>query len=253
MEDNDRDRTRPAHRLILSRENFDDYLVALTAKLRSNVDVDRVLSGETPHPLLAFQTANSVALAALNVAWVPPQALFSDPVTPYVNFIRQKTDALLRVPAPVPNINGLVELQASQANFHRAETSIYTTIVDTLRVGKSMHYARQVRFGAGQQLLRNIVNDNRQITTRSLMAIFSALFSLSLGTDESFEQFDRRIGLLIQRLLNWRPPVVLPDQLLLFCALRALPAVPFGPVRHIILASPNKSATTVVWSCSKML
>ena len=169
MEDNDRDRTHPAHHLILSRENFDDYLVALTAKLRSNVDVDRVLSGETPHPLLDFQIINSVVLTALNVV---PQALFSDPVTSYVNFIRQLTDALLRVPVPVPNINGLIELQASQTNFHRAETSIYTTIVDTLRVGKSMYYARQVRFGAGQQLLRNIVNDNRQITTRSLMAIF---------------------------------------------------------------------------------
>ena len=32
--------------------------------------------------------------------------------------------------------------------------------------------------------------------------------------------------------------MVLPEQLLLFCALRALPAVPYGPVRHIILASP---------------
>ena len=44
---------------------------------------------------------------------------------------------------------------------------------------------------------------------------------------------------LIMRLYNWQPPVVLPDQLLLFCALRALPDVPYGPVRHIILASPN--------------
>ena len=38
---------------------------------------------------------------------------------------------------------------------------------------------------------------------------------------------------------NWRPPVLLPEQLLLFCVLRALPVVPYGPVRHIILASPT--------------
>ena len=71
------------------------------------------------------------------------------------------------------------------------------------------------------------------------MAVFSALLALSLREKESFEQFERRIGLLIQRLRNWCPPVILPEQLLLFCALRALPAVPYGPVRHIILASPN--------------
>ena len=104
-----------------------------------------------------------------------------------------------------------------------------------------MHYARQVQFGAGQQLLRNIVNDNRTVTTRSLMAVFSALFSLALDSDETFEQFARRINLPIQRLHNWRPPVILPEQLLLFCALRALPAVPYGPVRHIILATPTIS------------
>ena len=44
---------------------------------------------------------------------------------------------------------------------------------------------------------------------------------------------------LIQRLYNWCPPVVLPEQLLLFCALRALSDVPYDPVRHIILASPS--------------
>ena len=94
-------------------------------------------------------------------------------------------------------------------------------------------------FGADQLLLQTIVNDNRQVTTRSLMTLFSTLFSLILKDDESFEQFERRIDLFIQRLRSWRPPVVLPGQLLLFCALRALPDTPFGPVRHIILASPN--------------
>ena len=71
MEDTDRDRARSAHRLTLCRENFDDYVVALTAKLRSNLDADRVLSGETLHPLLAFQDSNRDALTALNVPWVP--------------------------------------------------------------------------------------------------------------------------------------------------------------------------------------
>ena len=83
MEDTtDRDRERSAHRLTLCHENFDDYVVALTAELRSNLDADRVLFGETLHPLLTFQDNNRDALAALNVPWVTPQTLFNDPVTP---------------------------------------------------------------------------------------------------------------------------------------------------------------------------
>ena len=198
-EGNNRDEASHARRLTLSREDFDDYLVALTARLRSNADADRILSGEIHHPLIRFQQLNSESLQRLNVMWVSPEALFNDPVGPYTTFIRQLTDSLIRAPAPIPNIDGLNDLQAAQAIFRRAETHIYSTIVDTLRVGKTMHYARQVPFGAGQQLLQTITADNRQITTRSLMAVFSVLFTLSLGTNETFEEFDRRIGLLIQR------------------------------------------------------
>ena len=36
-----------------------------------------------------------------------------------------------------------------------------------------MHFARRVRFGAGLHLLNVIREDNRQVTTRSLMALFS--------------------------------------------------------------------------------
>ena len=154
-------------------------------------------------------------------------------------FLRAVSAAILQAPAPVPVVGDLNALQEAQNTFRQAESFIYSTIVSTLQVGKSMHYARSCPFGAGQLLLRTIISDNRQETTRSLMAVFSALICLSLKDDESFEQFSRRIELLIQRLRNWRPPVILPEQLLLFCALRALPAVPYGPVRHIILASPR--------------
>ena len=50
----------PAHssrnRLILNREQFDDYLVALMARLRTNDVADRLLSGETRHPLVEYQS-----------------------------------------------------------------------------------------------------------------------------------------------------------------------------------------------------
>ena len=102
-----------------------------------------------------------------------------------------------------------------------------------------MHYARGVRFGAGPHLLNILIADNRQITTRSLMTLFSTLLGLQLQNGELFDFFSRRMDQIIQRLHNWTPPIILPDQLLLYCALRALPDIPYGPVRHIILASPR--------------
>ena len=79
-EANNRDDASSARRLALSREDFDDYLVALTAKLLRNVDVDRILSGEIIHPLIRFQQINADSLRRLNVMWVSPESLFNDPV-----------------------------------------------------------------------------------------------------------------------------------------------------------------------------
>ena len=61
-EANDRDVASDSRRLTLSREDFDGYLVALTARLRSNADADRILSGEIHHPLIRFQQLNSDSL-----------------------------------------------------------------------------------------------------------------------------------------------------------------------------------------------
>ena len=239
MEVDDETDRRRSRRLTFTTTNFDDYIVALMAKLRVNVTADAILSGELLHPLVLYQRDNRASLDALRVPRYTDAQLIADPVQCFVDFMRYLTGALLAAPAPVPYVGDLNVLQASQDTFRQAESFIYSTIVSTLQVGKNMYYVRQCPFGAGQLLLRLIVNDNRQETTRSLMAVFSALIFLTLKDEESFEQFARRLDLLIQRLRNWRPPVVLPEQLLLFCALRALPAVPYGPVRHIILASPR--------------
>ena len=71
-----------SRRLAFSRENFDDYFVALTAKLRSDANADLVLSGELQRPLIRFQQTNQASLQLLNVEFVFPATLFADPVTP---------------------------------------------------------------------------------------------------------------------------------------------------------------------------
>ena len=240
MQDDPRDETRLSRRrLLYNREQFDDYWIALMCKLRINEDADALLSARSPYPLIAFQRANQAALQLLGAIILSGNDLLVDPFGFYERFTNYLAEALHHHPGPNPTLGNLRQLEEDYQTHRRTQRFIYSTIIETLQVGTSMHYARRVRFGAGQHLLTVIREDNRQVTTRSLMALFSALLSLSLKPSETFEQFARRIDLLIQRLLNWRPPVVLPDQLLLFCALRALPSVPYGPVRHIILASPD--------------
>ena len=167
MEDPDPHHNASGRRLGFSTENFDDYLVALMADLRNDAVCDRLLSGELRHPLIAFQRDNVNNLQQLNVPWVSPAALLADPVNPYVDWLRTLTSRLLAAPAPVPDIPGLQQLHEAQNTYRNAERLIYSRIVRTLRVGHSMHYARECVFGAGQLLLQTIVNDNRQVTTRS--------------------------------------------------------------------------------------
>ena len=227
------------NRLLYNREQFDDYWIALMSKLRLNDDADALISGRSPHPLISFQRANLAALQTLGFLILSDIQLLHDPFESYERFTDYLASSLARHPPPVPAFGNLQTLEQDYQVHRRAQRFIYSTIVDTLQIGTSMHYARRVRFGAGLHLLQIIRSDNRQVTTRSLMALFSSLLSLQLKPSETFEAFARRLDLLIQRLLNWRPPVILPEQLLLFCALRALPTNPYGPVRHIILASPD--------------
>lgn len=46
----DPDRDRRSH-LVYSREQFDDYLIALLARIRFDDEADRIISGEAKHPL----------------------------------------------------------------------------------------------------------------------------------------------------------------------------------------------------------
>ena len=140
-------------RLYLSVEDFDNYLITLTTKLHLDSNADRILSGELCHPFIGFQQRKFQQIAALNVPYVSTQVLLLDPVTPYINWIHVLTDSLLRVPAPVPAVEGLQQLRTAQDEYRRVERFIYSTIVSTLKVGETIHYVRQTVFGVGQILL----------------------------------------------------------------------------------------------------
>ena len=137
----DNEQERRSRHLVLSTDNFDDYIVALTAKLRINVHADRVLSGELSHPLVQYQADNIQSLQRLHVPWFSPAQLLAQPTQTFQTFLRSVTAAVLRAPAPVPAIGDLNVLQAQQDIYRQAENHIYSTIVGTLEVGKTMHCA----------------------------------------------------------------------------------------------------------------
>jgi len=128
----DNARALSSRRLVLSKENFDDYLLVLMTKLRQDPAADRLLSGETQHPLVQYQQVNRNVLIALAMPFFPLQALINDPVGTYVQFQRQIDAALANHPAPVPVPGDLNILQDLQNTHRAAERYIYTTIVSTL-------------------------------------------------------------------------------------------------------------------------
>ena len=220
-------------RLALSKEFFADYLTALLSRVRRCPKCEAIFSGKRLHPLIAIQLANQRQLQTLNVAFVPAALLIYNPFLPTEKFIADVNT----LSDQDPKLNsGWAAFLTTWEDYKGTQHKIFDIIVNTLRVGSSMHYARAVPYGAGMLLLNRIREDNMQNTTRALFAIISSLFTLKLKTGETFESYRQRFDLINNRFSNWIPPIILPDSILLFFVLRGLPNDPYGPTRHIILA-----------------
>ena len=102
-------------RLIFTRVDFDDYITALLAQIRSNEHAERLLSGASQHPLIWYQQAYAVSLALLRISPFSIQQLTADPVGTYVYFSDRMTATLLQTAVAVPNVGDLNQLDAQFA------------------------------------------------------------------------------------------------------------------------------------------
>ena len=152
---------------------------------------------ENRHPLVHYQRQNSATLSALKILPFTGVQFIEDPIGCYIHFTRSLAEALSVFPDNVPDIGDLSVLEDLYQTYRKAQRFVYDVIIRTLKVGTSMHYARDVKFGAGLHLVNIVIDDNRQTTTCSLMALFSTLLSLELKTSELFESFARRMDQLI--------------------------------------------------------
>ena len=178
-------------RLQFSCEHFAGYLTALLSKIRQDAVCDAIFTGITQHPVIALQATNQQQLTGLQIPFVAPAYLEFHPFIPTELLIAQVND---KNNADPKLDNGWDEFTTAWASYKNCQRKIYGTIISTLRVGTSMYYARSVPFGVGTLLLRVIRDDNMQMTTRALFALFASLFTLKIKSGESFESFRARGG-----------------------------------------------------------
>ena len=235
---NDRDATKPLP-LTFSREHFADYYTALVSRIRATDECDGVFTGYIPHPLIELQSENQQEILDYGISLVAPALLTHRPFEPADELVYSIEQAAARANRDPPLAKLWEDFKTAWPVYKRVQRKIYAIIVATLRVGTSVHYARSVPYGAGMLLLDTIMSDSRQNTTRALFALFASLFTLKMKSGESFEMFKRCFDLIVNRFANWRPPIQLPEQLLLFFVLRGVPEQPFGPTKHIILATED--------------
>jgi len=166
-------------RLVLSKEYFQDYLTALLSRIRQSRKCEAIFTGKKLHPLIGIQRANQRQLQQLNIPFVPAALLVYNPFQPTEKFIVDVTE---KSNADPKLDNGWEAFLTTWEDYKGTQHTIFGIIVNTLRVGTSMHYARAVPHGAGMLLLNTIREDNMQNTTRALFAIISSLFTIKLKT-----------------------------------------------------------------------
>ena len=162
-------------RLVLSREFFADYLTALLSRIRQCPKCEAVFTGKQSHPLVAIQLANQRQLQTLNITFIPAALLTFNPFLPTEKFI---ADVKTKSTSDPKLDNGWDVFLTTWEDYKGTQHKIFGIIVNTLRIGTSMHYARSVPHGAGLLLLNRIREDNMQNITRALFVIISSLFTL---------------------------------------------------------------------------
>ena len=224
--------------LWYSSEQFADYWTALTSRVRQDDELDKLFTGIMAHPLVALQNSNRSQIEDdYHLNLISDEKLKAYPIQSAEYFIAAVKVAAAEANNEPPLTNNWDVYTTAWPIYKATQRKMYSIAVSTLKVGSSMHYARSVPFGAGTQLLSVIHSDNVRNTTRSLFALVSSLFTLKLKPQESFEAYKLRFDLIISRLANWTPPIVLPEPLLLFFVIRGLPEQPFGSVKNHILAT----------------
>ena len=262
--------SRPSKYLRYDEDHFQGYWVQLTTLIRINEDADELLDGLLLSPLLALLKAiNStppnpamVAIAAaIKTLYVagnygdppgsfPPteEQMLLDPLKIFKEFA--KATQLGRhgghTPGGAQSVPARRWVRSIWNDYKRHRSAckfIWETAVATLSSSQATSIIAGLPYGAGPKLLAQIEGQQRRQTSMALYTLFSQLITIQLASGEKLTQLFGRILEIRNRLKNWRPPIVLPDKLIIVCLLRLLPRK-FHASRTIIMTNASMTLET---------
>ena len=233
---------KPNKHLAYSEDHFEGYWARLTALIRHNDEADYILDELLTSPLLSLTILDDdnnlrAALTALyterGLTYPTKKTIEEDPLTSIRNFLISTQSSEDEAIAAWKALN-LDDLK----RYRKGIKYIYEIAVATLSVAEATEFLGDLPYGSGIKLLQRIKEKQRRQTSMSLFVLFDNVLSLKLKTGEKLSTLFSRMMALRQRLSNWTPPIMLPDQLVLVCILRALPTK-YQSTRTIIMATQD--------------
>ena len=250
----------PDKRLRFTEKYFPGFWVQLNTLIRRNEHADEVIDGILTHPMLGVLDVHSTAgnmhqphAEAIRLLYVDKnlgqpigqfptaEQLEKDPIRGIRDFAiatDSGTDGGLN---PATGRNWIAStrwarvIHTSNIVYRNACKHIWETIVATFSSAEAVTVIAGLPYGSGMQLLSQVKHMQQRQTTMALFTLFSQLISVQLRSGEKIAGLYGRILEIRQRLQNWDPPIILPDQLLIVCMLRMLPRQ-FHATRTIIMS-----------------
>ena len=224
--------------------HFEGYWVRLMALVRQNEAADEILDQMVISPVNIIANLPNGQLKA---AWVNAYNTLD---LPYPTKESAELD-------PIGSIRQLIaagkEEVATQQwvathideikKYRKGIKFIYQTCVATLSIQQATEIVGDLPYGSGLQLLERVKAKQHRQTSMSLFVLFDNILGMKLKPKETLAALFARITALRRRLLNWSPPIRLPEQLILVCILRALPAK-YASTCTIIMATRNIDLST---------
>ena len=251
--------------LRYSEVHFQGYWVQLNTLIRKNEDADLLVDGILENPMIAMvqavedkDTSDPLWLIAgcvrplyeLHNCGNPPgtfpptlEEMDTDPLGIIKDFIKAtnkgtrggKDSRGMTAPASKKWVKTAYR---HLVVYRRACKYIWETIVATLTSAEATTVIAGLPYGSGPKLLRQIQQTQQRQTTMALYTLFSQLITMQMRNKEGIVGLYGRILEIRARLSNWKPPIVLPDKLIIVCMLRLLPRQ-FHPTRIIIMSSKD--------------
>ena len=240
----------PSKHLRYSETDFTGYWVQLNALIRHNDHADRVLDQILVNPLNTLCNlpedsqlkADLLACYTANNFGFPPseQLLREDPIAA----IKEFKISTMPLGDQNDDLNAWLTTHGANLNNYRAGIKfIYEKAVATLSASESSLFVTDVAYGSGLILLTALQHKQQRQTNMGLYTLFVTLITVQLRPKETIHSLFSRVKIVRARLKGWRPPIDLPDQLVLVCILRLLPRE-FGSTRTIIMSKREVDLNT---------